>query len=163
MVSEEVPEMVPLANRDSTLLPPDPIPRPTRTYQKVLVVDTGYIGDLIMLEMAGVGNVSREIHFCGLTPLLYMSTANFIPYRGLRTILDLRRERFDLSIHTNTSFKINLILFLSGIKERLGYDYKGRGFLNTIRVPIKTRTHRSKYRVDEIKHLLREGLNAIRD
>ena len=42
---------------------------------------------------------------------------------------DLRTYRFDLTILMQNAFEAGLIAFLGGIKERIGYNTDGRGFL----------------------------------
>ncbi len=49
----------------------------------------------------------------------------------IRFIMKLRREKFDAAFILHRSFTRALITSLAGIKERIGYDTKGRGFLLT--------------------------------
>lgn len=54
-------------------------------------------------------------------------------FGSLRFISDLRRKRFDLAIVLHPTVRSNLIPFLAGIPERVGYDKKF-GFLLTKRL-----------------------------
>ncbi len=68
----------------------------------------------------------------------------------IRFIMKLRKERFDMVFILHRSFTLALIAFLAGIKERIGYDTKGRGFLLTVKLkqpdPARGReTHKVEY------------------
>lgn len=47
----------------------------------------------------------------------------------LRLSMDLRSHRYDLAVLMQNAFEAGLIAFLSGVKERLGYNTDARGFL----------------------------------
>jgi len=61
-----------------------------------------------------------------------------------RTVAELRRGRYDLGILLTNSFRTALLFRLGGVRERVGYDLQGRGFLLThrLRPEMATRTRR---------------------
>jgi heptosyltransferase-2 len=71
--------------------------------------------------------------------------------------LRYRRDRYDLVLQLNTSLKTNVLLWLIGGRYRLGYDFAHRGCLNNLRVPLATRTARTKRRTDECVELLEQA------
>lgn len=54
---------------------------------------------------------------------------------ALRCARRLRQGRYDLAVVMPNSFSSALLAFLSGARERIGYDRQGRGFLLTHPVP----------------------------
>ncbi len=48
----------------------------------------------------------------------------------------LRREKFDLALDLSLSGKVSFFLWLLGIKKRVGFNYKNRGWLLTDKIPI---------------------------
>jgi heptosyltransferase-2 len=76
-----------------------------------------------------------------------------------RTILALRKHRFDWAFSGRMDIRDNLILWLSGARRRFGYGVGGGGFLLTDRVlPDLSRLHRA----DVWLHLL-EAADALQD
>jgi ADP-heptose:LPS heptosyltransferase len=66
-------------------------------------------------------------------------------------VLRLRREQFDLAIDARMDIRNKFLLFLSGARRRVGYDYAGGAYFLTDAVPIDaSRPHR----VDEWLRLL---------
>jgi ADP-heptose:LPS heptosyltransferase len=65
--------------------------------------------------------------------------------------------KVDIAIHLHTSLKTNLILWFKRIPIRVGYSYKWCGIPLTHRIPLKTRTIRQGYRVDEVCDLLEKA------
>ncbi len=64
----------------------------------------------------------------------------------LRFALRVRKKRFDTAFILHRSFTRALITFIAGIKERIGYHTKRRGFLLTKEVPLSQKTpHRVEY------------------
>ena len=57
----------------------------------------------------------------------------------LPLLRELRRERYDLAVAdiAQASFKYALVAWLTGARERAGFDLLDRGFLHTIRVPVR--------------------------
>lgn len=68
-----------------------------------------------------------------------------------------RVRGYDLVLQFNTSLLNNLLLFLA-CSRRLGYDYNGKGRLNTIRIPLPIQTIQRGYRGDECLALIERGL-----
>jgi heptosyltransferase-2 len=58
-----------------------------------------------------------------------------------RFVAELRRRRYDKAYVLKRSFSSAAIAFLSGAKERVGFDTEGRGFLLTKRVPYRHDRH----------------------
>ncbi len=137
--------------------------------KKVLIADLSFIGDIVMTSV--VHRAVREqyphaaIHILGfpvvenILPLLPMID-RFHPVRKGKRLsqvvaaIGLRRERFDLAIHVNTGLWTNFLVYLTGAKIRLGYDYGGRGCFHQIRIPIATRTVKTIYRRHECVDLV---------
>lgn len=144
-------------------------PVDTARVKKVLIADLSFIGDIMMTSVTHRA-VRRyipgaPIHVLGFPvvktslPLLPVIDAlHPVPKNGrlkqAAAALRLRRERYDLAIHLNTGLWVNFLVWLTGAKLRLGYDYRGRGCLNNIRVPIGARTVRTRYRPEECAALL---------
>jgi len=61
---------------------------------------------------------------------------------------------YDLVMQLNTSLLTNFLICLTGGKLTLGYDYRHRGFLLDVRIPISHRTARSGNRIRENLDLL---------
>lgn len=58
-----------------------------------------------------------------------------------RFVADLRKRRYDKAYVLKRSFSSAAIAFLSGARERIGFDTEGRGFLLTRRVPYRHDRH----------------------
>jgi len=78
----------------------------------------------------------------------------------LRFINLIRAKRFDMAFLLHRSFTRTLILWLAGIKERVGYTTKKRAFLLTKKIPHPDRDslHRIDYYLGVIK---KAGLKII--
>jgi ADP-heptose:LPS heptosyltransferase len=142
------------------------------TPKTVLVFDLNFLGDMLMsspvmraLKDHGVERVDVIAYdFC--YPILvanpYIDAIWIVlhknPFHVWRRALEARRRKYDLILQLNTSLKTNILMWIAGGKERLGYDYRGLGFLNTIRVPIAQRTARKGRRTRECLDLLEKGL-----
>ena len=64
----------------------------------------------------------------------------------LRFASKLKRDKFDMAFILHRSFTRALITYLAGIKERIGYDTKGRGILLTKKVKQPGReAHKVEY------------------
>jgi heptosyltransferase-2 len=59
----------------------------------------------------------------------------------LKFIKDLRKIEFNKVYILKRSFSSALIAYLSGVKERIGFDTEGRGYLLTKRVPYRDDIH----------------------
>lgn len=60
----------------------------------------------------------------------------------LRLIVKLRRASFDLAIDARGDLRNNLLLFLSGVKRRIGYACLGGGFFLTHQIRSTEKLHR---------------------
>jgi ADP-heptose:LPS heptosyltransferase len=144
-------------------------PVDTAGVKKVLIADLSFIGDIVMTSVTHTA-VRRyipgaAIHVLGypvvkiILPLLPVIDAlHAVPKEGklkqVAAALRLRRERYDLAIHLNTGLWVNFLVWLTGAKLRLGYDFRGLGCFNNIRVPIAARTVKLQYRPRECAELL---------
>jgi ADP-heptose:LPS heptosyltransferase len=71
-----------------------------------------------------------------------------------RTVLHLRRQGFDMALSGRGDLRDNFILWLTGIRRRVGYGFLGGGFLLTERVmPDLTRAHRADCWLHLLEHL----------
>lgn len=68
-------------------------------------------------------------------------------WKKIQFILKLRKKRFDTAILIHRSLTRTIICFLAGIKNRIGYYTRKRGWLLTKKIkPLqKERTHRTDY------------------
>jgi len=136
---------------------------------RALVVDPNFIGDMLFSSPVYKA-LKKNLPNARVEALVYPFAAEILsanPFvdrihhlpkgkliQQLRVSLDLRKENFDLVLQLNTSLKTNIMMLLIGGRYRLGYDYQNRGCFNNIRVPITTRTARTRYRIDECVELL---------
>ncbi|MDP2939243.1 MAG: glycosyltransferase family 9 protein [Candidatus Omnitrophota bacterium] len=77
-----------------------------------------------------------------------------------RFVLSLKKRNFDLSLNLHTKKRINLISFLAGIKQRIGYDNNKFSFLLTTRlkdVRVQGKKHEADYCLDVLKTI---GINT---
>jgi heptosyltransferase-2 len=71
-----------------------------------------------------------------------------------RTVLHLRQQGFDMALSGRGDLRDNFILWLTGIRRRVGYGFLGGGFLLTERVtPDLTRVHRADCWLHLLEHL----------
>lgn len=71
-----------------------------------------------------------------------------------RTVLQLRREGFDMALSGRGDLRDNFVVWLTGIRRRVGYGFLGGGFLLTERVmPDLTRAHRADCWLHLLEHL----------
>ncbi len=59
----------------------------------------------------------------------------------IKSLKLLRKEKFDLAINCHRSFISNLFLLFIGIKHRVGFNWKNRGFLLTKKIPFDYTKH----------------------
>ena len=75
----------------------------------------------------------------------------------VRAIRNVQKRGFDLALSGRGDIRDNLILWLTGIKRRIGYGFLGGGFLLTERaIPDFTRPHRADCWLHLLEHLGRE-------
>jgi heptosyltransferase-2 len=64
---------------------------------------------------------------------------------------ELRKRRYDKAYVLKRSFSSAVIAFLSGSRERIGFDTEGRGFLLTKRVPYRHDQHEVRNFLDVLR------------
>ncbi|HEX9204513.1 MAG TPA: lipopolysaccharide heptosyltransferase II [Candidatus Deferrimicrobiaceae bacterium] len=69
----------------------------------------------------------------------------------IRFVADLRSRRYDKAYVLKRSFSSAAIAFLSGARERIGFDTERRGFLLTKRVPYRQDQHEVRNFLDVLK------------
>jgi ADP-heptose:LPS heptosyltransferase len=86
---------------------------------------------------------------------------NFKRFLTLFMVPFLRKKKFDIVILLDPPFTYRLLAFLVGAKYRVGYDYKGNGFLLTNRVPYHQEQPMDWYFGEEYIKILRAvGINS---
>jgi heptosyltransferase II len=76
-----------------------------------------------------------------------------------RAIREVQLQEFDLALSARGDIRDNFVLWLTGIRRRVGYGFLGGGFLLTeTATPDVTRPHRSDCWLQLLKHLGREVL-----
>ena len=124
----------------------------TQKYKRILLSRTDRMGDLILTT--SVIEVVREYfpdaYICFLASSKLMPIIKDNPYidgivgldkdkehKGifgfLKLLRKIRKKKFDLIINFHPTNRNHILAFLSGIKERVGYDLK-LGILNNLRV-----------------------------
>ena len=154
------------------LTPSHAIPFTPEPVRRILLVDLNFLGDMLMsspvyralkehfpqckIDALSYGIVEPVLRANPYIDALYRveNTKRHLP---LALVPALRRNRYDLVLQLNTSLLTNVLMWLIGGKDRLGYNYAHRGCLNTIRVPIPTRTTRVGNRVDECIGLIEKA------
>ena len=112
-------------------------------YKRILIIRTDRIGDVVlttpmikaikdawpnsyvsMMVAPAVVDILKNNPY--LDEIIVYDKKN--THRGvlqnLRFILELRRKKFDLALVVHTKNRTNIIAYLSGIKERIGYEQK---------------------------------------
>ncbi len=123
---------------------------------KVLTFQTAFLGDLILtspLLKSLKKSLKGELHLVvrkGLEDVYkgFWAVDKVIPFdkKGIFNLANqLKKEKYSLAISPHRSHRTSLILFLSGIKRRIGYDKAGFSFLYT----------------DRVKHEFKEGYHEV--
>ena len=154
-----------------------------RSYQNILIVRTDRIGDVILTTPA-IAALRQAYPNARLTIMVTPATREIVEdnphldevivydqkgaHKGVRGFFKfinyLRQQKFDLAIVYHTKKRFNLICFLAGIPNRVGFKNNKFGFLLTH--PIKdTRPlgdkHEYEYCLEVLKYL---GVDAqVRD
>lgn len=135
-------------------------------YRKILIIRTDRIGD-VLLTTPVIKALRDNLPQAYIAMMVDPSASEIIkdnPYldeviiydkKGLhkgfwenfKFILNLRRKRFDLALVLHTKNRMNLICWLSGVRERVGYYNENFGFLLTKRL-ADTRSEGLKHEVD---------------
>lgn len=143
--------------------------------KNILIVRTDRIGDVVLtLPLAGI--IKKHYPDCRVTFLVKDYTKEILfnhPYVDKVIILSennddvdffenikkISSENFDSCIVVNPTFKISLILFLSGIKKRIGTGYRWYSFLFNKKV-FEHRKYAEKHELEFNVNLLKEiGIN----
>lgn len=135
--------------------------------KKILIFQTAFIGDVVLIT-----SLIRETHNlfpnAELDVLLIPSTANILsnnPYIHkiliydkkkkqfsifINTILMIKHEKYDLVLSPHHSMRTGIVLWLSGIKKRVGYGkWASRRFFN-----IKVEHFRGVHKIYKLLNLL---------
>lgn len=144
--------------------------------EKILVVRYRFIGDMI-LTVPFLRNLRRKYPDAQIDMLVAPNSYevisecpyvnNFIIFDTTRKhkyetsgekkksfwsyVSELRAKKYDKAYVLKRSFSSALLCFLAGIKERIGYDTEGRGFLLTQKVKYDTKKHESQCFLDVLR------------
>ncbi len=121
-----------------------------RDFQRILIRCPNWVGDLVMATPAlkTIRAKFPRSHIAWLVKSYGKKAIEDLPYhdeileyddkkrdRGVGGLFSwamrLRRKRFDLAVVLPNSFSSALMVFLAGIKRRVGYNREGRGFMLT--------------------------------
>lgn len=156
---------------------------------KILILELWGIGDLVMMsailrplrERFPEGKISLLSNDFGDTLLSASGCINtFIKcnfpwtvfkgkYRAwnwdwpslIKVIMQLRREKYDLSLDARGDIRNNLLSFLIGAKRRIGYDWTGGGYFLTDVLPhAYEKKHRVEAWIKILDHLHVEAENT---
>jgi heptosyltransferase-2 len=129
-------------------------------FKKVLIIQTAFIGDVILvtplIRIVSEKFPDSEIHF--LTIPASQNTVETLPYinqlwiydkhgsdAGLTSLIKLtgklRHEHFDLALIPHRSLRSAFLVFLAGIRRRVGFDRSSGSFLFTDTVPYQDPGH----------------------
>ncbi len=141
--------------------------------KRILVVDVNWVGDVLFSTpflQALRENFPESFIASLVVPrcrevlegnphlnvlLIYDEKGKHRSFLGkIRLIRLLRKERFDQVYLLHRSFTRRVLVFLSGIPERIGYAIKWNGFFLTEKVPVPTS---SLHKVDYFLGLLPQG------
>ena len=144
-------------------------------FKNILIVRTDRIGDVVLTTPV-ISALRENYPHARLSIMVTPQTKEIVegnPYldsviildrkkthknfgRLLKFILDLREKKFDLAIILHTKKMTNLICFLAGIPQRVGYRNEKFGFLLTEGIK-DTRNqgtkHEAEYSLDVLRHL----------
>jgi lipopolysaccharide heptosyltransferase II len=70
-----------------------------------------------------------------------------------KTVRNLRKEKYEMAIDLRGDFRHNILMFLSNIRYRLGFNIAGCDFLLTHVIPCSPNHHNVKLCFDLIKYL----------
>ena len=151
---------------------------------KILVVRYRFIGDTILtvpflrnlrynypdaqIDMLVAPKSGEVIENCPYVDnFIYFDTTRKHKYENTNEekktffsyVKKLRKEKYDKAYVLKRSLSSALLVFLSGIKERVGFDTEKRGFLLTKKIKYDKRKHESECFLDVLRE---EGLE-VRD
>ena len=111
---------------------------------RILIWQTAYLGDVVLatslIKTLKTNFPRAEIGFVGrpfILELLKDFDIELIPFsKGFRESFEIRKSirNYDVAISPHRSMRTALILYFSGIKERIGFDKAELSFLYTKRV-----------------------------
>jgi heptosyltransferase-2 len=116
---------------------------------KIIIRIPNWIGDAVMfipaLENLKKSFKNSEIHLIGRIPAIdifknYPGINTFLKIRGkgfineLKIVREIRKQKFDIGYLFPNSFISAFIFYLGNVKNRIGYNRDGRGFLLTEKV-----------------------------
>jgi lipopolysaccharide heptosyltransferase II len=131
---------------------------------KILIINVNWLGDVLFstplirclkkkYPSSYIGCLLPERCF----PILTMNpnVDKLIPIdekkeRGVKfdfsVVKELKKYKFDISLHLHRSFSRRMLAFLSEIQERIGYSIKLKGFLLTKKIELPSKNfHRAMY------------------
>ncbi len=144
----------------------------TANYGNILVVNVNWVGDVIFstpVFKALKRNFPEAKVWCLAAPRVkeILESCPFVdgiiiydedgdhrgPLGKWRLIRQIAEKKFDIAFLLHRSLTRALLVFLTGIPKRVGYDEKGRGFLLTHKTKAldKDRVHRSDYYLNVIE------------
>jgi heptosyltransferase-3 len=143
--------------------------------KNILIVRTDRIGDLVLtLPLAEL--IKKHLHDCSVSFFIRNYTKDILynhPY--IDEVVELKEEngsinffdnlkqisakKYDTCIIVNPTFKISILLFLSGIKKRIGTGYRWYSFLFNSRV-FEHRKFAEKHELEfNVRMLQKIGIN----
>lgn len=150
------------------------IPKPQLKFRRILVVRTDRMGD-VLLSTPVIKNLRDNFPGAYIAVMVKDSLVDLLrnnPYldeviafdkkqkhKGLinsvRFARELKKRNFDLALILHPTFRVHLILFFAGIKQRIGYDKKWGGLNTRILKHTKQfgQKHESEYALDFLKEL----------
>ena len=78
---------------------------------------------------------------------------------------ELRGGNYDLGIDVRGDFRVSLLMWLAGVKYRIGYGCAGGGFLLNEAVPFDAKTRENRHQIDHNINLIKftAGRNIFLD
>jgi heptosyltransferase-2 len=147
--------------------------------KKILIIRTDRIGDVILTTPA-IKALRQSFPHSFIAMMVSPLTKDIVegnPYldevivydkkgkdKGIfsfwRFVSNLKKKNFDISLNFHTKKRVNLISYLAGIKQRIGYDNNKFSFLLTKRLKdtrIEGKRHEAQYCLDVLKEI---GINS---
>jgi ADP-heptose:LPS heptosyltransferase len=141
--------------------------------KKILLFKIGAIGDVLMttplvraLRRAfpkavidywlGLGSAGALVRNPFLSQSVYFDEKMFFKrdlIGILRLIWRIRKEKYDVAFVLDKSWMIGVVLALTGIPVRVGFDRHGEGFFHTVKVSYGHIRHEIEYYLDLVRVL----------
>lgn len=145
-----------------------------KNYNKILIIRTDRIGD-VLLSTPAIKAIRRNFPFAHIAVMVRPYAEEIMlgsPYidevilydkdekhksifSSLKFAFNLRRKRFDVALILHPTNRVNIISFLAGLPERIGWNRK-MGFLLTRKIADKKylgEKHEIEYTLDIIKEI----------